>query len=201
LSGFYLALEGGEGAGKTTVAERLRAFWEDQGRRVMIVREPGGTALGEQIRLLLLHSEEMTPWAEALLFAAQRSQLVAERVIPALAVGTIVISDRSLYSSLAYQGGGRGLDRELLAMINRRAVGGVVPDLVVVLEVDPDDGLARQAAGDRIGGEGREFAGRVAAAYRELAQAEPDRVVVIDTAGGPDRVAARVSALVAQRVV
>jgi dTMP kinase len=199
VSGFYLALEGGDGAGKTTVADRLRKLLEARGIGVVVVREPGGTFLGEEIRRLLLHSEDMAPWAEAMLFAAQRAQLVDEVVAPALGRGEVVISDRSFYSSLAYQGEGRGLGVEAVRSVNLAAVAGVVPDLVVVLAVAPEQGLARQSDPDRIGGEGAGLQGTVLSAYHRLAAAEPDRVVILDGGGGADRVAAEILQLIEGR--
>jgi len=192
VSGTYVALEGGEGSGKTTVAELLASRLLAAGREVVVVREPGSTELGEQIRQLVLHSMEMTPWAEALLFASQRAELVATLVAPALAAGKVVISDRTLYSSLAYQGGARGLGIERVRELNLLAVEGVIPDLVVVLGVEPEVGLARQSAPDRIGREKSDFQGRVAAAYRELAELEPARVVIVPAGDDAGAVADRI---------
>lgn len=199
MSGFYLALEGGEGAGKTTIGVHLERLLNDAGASVLKVREPGSTDLGEHVRKLLLHSMEMSPWTEALLFAAQRAQLVAEVVRPALAGGQVVITDRSLYSSLAYQGGARGLGIERVRQINETAVGGVIPDLVIVLEVELSTGLARQSDPDRIGRENELFQEKVAAAYRQLAVAEPQRVVILDVREGSEKVAHRIMELVEQR--
>ncbi|HKZ20139.1 MAG TPA: dTMP kinase [Acidimicrobiia bacterium] len=194
--GFYLALEGGEGAGKTTVSALLQEMLEKRGERVTLVREPGGTELGDAIRLLVLHSVEMTPWAEAMLFAAQRAQLVSEVVRPALERGEIVISDRSLYSSLAYQAGGRGLAYEDVLNANLLAVGGLVPDLVVVLGVDPEVGRLRQEVPDRIGREHDQFQLRVAEAYRHLEAAEPERVTIVPAGDDPEAVAKEIVDLI-----
>lgn len=199
MTGFYLAIEGGDGAGKTTVANALRTLLEDQGDTVIVVREPGGTPLGEEVRRLLLHSAEMTPWAEAMLFAAQRAQLAVDVISPALRRGEVVISDRSLYSSLAYQGGGRGLGVERVKEVNLIALSGVTPDLVVVLEVDPQAGLARQSDPDRIGRQGGDFQAEVARTYRKLAADEPDRVVLIDASSEPEHLARMINALVGER--
>lgn len=192
MRGCYVALEGVEGAGKSTVGAALAARLREAGREVVEVREPGGTALGEEVRRLLLHADEMTPWAEALLFAAQRAQLVAEVVSPALARGAWVVSDRSYYSSLAYQGGARGLGIDAVRRVNEIAVGGVAPDLVAVLDVAPDEGLARQQDPDRIGGQGLGFQRRVAEAYHRLAAAEPDRVVLVPVEDSPEETALRI---------
>ncbi len=193
MTGRYLALEGIEGAGKTTVADRLAGSLRESGRRVVTVREPGGTRTGEGIRDLLLHSEdEMAAWTEALLFAAQRAQLAAEVIGPALAEGAWVVGDRSVYSSLAYQGGARGLGIELVRSVNEAGLCGVWPDLVVLLRIDPDAGLARQAVADRIGAEGAAFQHKVGEAFDVLAAAEPQRFVVVSADHPLDEVVADV---------
>jgi dTMP kinase len=199
MTAMYIALEGGDGAGKTTVAARLVELLEQKGDTVVAVREPGGTALGEEIRRLLLHSADMTAWAEALLFAAQRSQLAAEVIGPALGRGEVVVSDRSLYSSLAYQGGGRALDIGMVRLINEAALEGVVPDLVVVLIIDPSAALARQSDPDRIGRQGNVFQHAVATVYRDLAAAEPERVVLVEIGDEPEEVARSIFELIEAR--
>jgi dTMP kinase len=158
------------------LAARLQARGED----VVEVREPGGTPLGEQIRELLLDSARVDPWAEALLFAAQRAQLVRDVVAPALGRGAWVISDRTYYSSIAYQGKARGLGVEVVREINEVALGEVVPGRVFVIEVDPGTALARQDRPDRIGSESVEFQEAVRLGYRDLAAAEPERVILLD---------------------
>ncbi len=197
--GRYIALEGIEGAGKSTIQGTLAAALEDDGLEVVMVREPGGTSTGEGIRLLLLDGDDMTPWAEALLFAAQRSQLAGEVIEPALDRGAWVIGDRSVYSSLAYQGGARGLGIEAVRAVNEAGLGSVWPDLVVVLAVDPEAGLARQDGEDRIGGQGVAFQRAVAGFYQDLALSDPARVAVIDTKGPIEEVAERVVRLVRVR--
>ena len=174
MTGHYVALEGIAGAGKSTIALYLADYLRSTGRDVVIVREPGGTPPGEGIRALLLHGEHLEPWTEALLFAAQRAQLVAEVVRPALAAGTWVISDRTVYSSLAYQGGARGLGVETVRSVNAAGLLGTWPELVVVLELEPTTGLSRQAVPDRIGAEGVQFQQRVADTFAALAETEPD---------------------------
>ncbi len=197
--GHYIALEGIEGAGKSTIAaaisERLRAVGDD----VLIVREPGGTSIGEGIRQVLLHGEDMSDWTEALLFAAQRAQLAEEKIAPALARGSWVIGDRSVYSSLAYQGGARRLGIEEVKAVNQAGLQGVWPELVILLEVSPRVGLARQDVADRIGGQGVEFQRRVADAYAELAADEPMRFVLVDAGRAADRVADEVMAVLRDR--
>lgn len=181
MTGHYVALEGVEGAGKSTVAVLLAAALRSDGNPVTEVREPGGTGAGERIRRILLDPEaRVDPWTEALLFAATRAQLAAETVGPALAAGAWVISDRSVYSSLAYQGGGRGLGFDAVRAVNEPGLGAVWPELVLLLRIEPGVGLRRQQIADRIGAEGLEFQARVAAAFDDLAAAEPERFAVID---------------------
>ncbi|MEN8234056.1 MAG: dTMP kinase [Actinomycetota bacterium] len=179
----YVAFEGIEGAGKSTVAERVGALLEADGRRVVRVREPGGTPVGEAIRAILLSRDlSPDPWTEALLFAAARAQLAAEVVGPALDDGAWVLSDRTVYSSLAYQGAGRGLGIDEVRRVNEPGLRGVWPSLVVLLSVDPREGLSRQEGGDRIGDEGVAFQRRVAEGFRTVADSEPERFVHIDAA-------------------
>lgn len=181
----YIAFEGIEGAGKSTVAERVGERLAADGHRVVRVREPGGTAVGESIRnILLSHDLAPEPWTEALLFAASRAQLAAEVVGPALDAGSWVLTDRSVYSSLAYQGAGRRLGIEEVRSVNEPGLLGVWPSLVILLAVDAAEGLSRQAVGDRIGDEGIHFQQAVADGFAAIAVAEPDRFVVID-AGAP----------------
>ncbi len=181
MTGSYIALEGIEGAGKSTVANRLADLLDDGARRLVRVREPGGTVAGERIRRVLLDTGSvLSPWAEALLFAASRAQLARDVVGPALEAGSWVISDRTVYSSLAYQGGGRGLGIDKVRALNEPGLEGVWPELVVLLRIDPETGLARQEVADRIGGEGLAFQARVAAAFDEVAASEPERFLVID---------------------
>ena len=184
MAGHYIALEGIEGTGKSTVVERLAAHLNSTGRPSIVVREPGGTSVGEGIRELLLHGDHIEPWTEALLFAAQRSQLVAEVVRPALAEGTWVVSDRTVYSSLAYQGGGRRLGVETVRTVNAAGLLGTWPEIVILLELDPAIGLARQAIADRIGAEGVVFQRKVGETFTALAAMEPDvfRIVPADRA-------------------
>ena len=199
MSARYIALEGIEGTGKSSVALRLAEHLRAGGRQVIVVREPGGTPPGEGIRDLLLHGDDLEPWTEALLFAAQRAQLAAEVVRPALAAGTWVISDRSVYSSLAYQGGGRGLGVEQVRAVNAAGLLGTWPELVVLLEIDPAMGLSRQRVADRIGAEGVRFQQRVADTFEALAEAEPDAFRSVAADRPLEEVAASVIALVEDR--
>ncbi len=185
----YVAFEGIEGAGKSTVAEHVGRRLESEGRRVVRVREPGGTTVGERIRAILLgHDLAPDPWTEALLFAAARAQLAGEVVGPALAAGAWVLSDRSVYSSLAYQGAGRSLGIDAVRSVNEPGLLGVWPSLVILLNVDPTEGLLRQDVGDRIGDEGVEFQRRAANGFVAAAASEPDRFVIIDAADPLDEV-------------
>jgi dTMP kinase len=191
----YIAFEGVEGAGKSTIADRIAAHLASIGEAVVSVREPGGTETGEKIRAVLLTMDhDVAPRAEAALFAASRAQLMTETVSPALAEGAWVLSDRTAYSSLAYQAGGRGLPLDEVWTLNDIALGGVWPDVVVLLRLEPDEGLSRQRDGDRIGNEGVEFHAKVAAAFDDLAAREADRFVVVDASRPVDEVVATVIA-------
>ena len=201
--GWLVAFEGVEGAGKSTQLELLRLALEELGHKVTATREPGGTPVGERVRALLLDpSASVDPRAEALLFAAARAQLVEEVIRPALEQGQVVLCDRYLHSSLAYQGAARGLGRDEVAAINRFATAGLPPDVVVLLRLDPAEGLARGQGGgrDRIECQDLDFHRRVAGAFLELAAAEPDRFAVIDAARPPERVAVDVRAAVLDRI-
>jgi dTMP kinase len=196
--GAFITFEGSEGCGKSTQALRLAARLEQAGVRVLITREPGGTAIGEKIRDLLQFAPEsfaMTPETELLLFEASRSQLVRELIRPALEQGTAVISDRFFDSTTVYQGVARKLDPEMVATLNHFAVGPDRPDLTLVLDVDVETARARMlrrvrpvGAVDRMEQEPIEFYERVCEAYRELVQAEPERCLLIDGANSPDEI-------------
>ncbi|MCZ6567308.1 MAG: dTMP kinase [Actinobacteria bacterium] len=192
----YIALEGGDGSGKSTVAVALAARLETEGGEVVMVREPGGTPLGEVVRGLLLDSERLDDWAEVFLFAALRVELARHVIDPALGAGKWVVSDRTYYSSIAYQGRGRGLGEEDVRAINEKGLDGVVPDHVFVLDVDPETALARQHVADRIGMEGIDFQEKVRDAYLGLAEKEPDRVVVLDGSLPTDELVDMIAAVV-----
>jgi dTMP kinase len=186
----FVSFEGLDGSGKTTQVERLRAFLEADGREVVTAREPGGTALGERIRALVLHGEEMSPWAEALLYAAARAELVAEVIEPALARGADVLLDRYLDSSVVYQGVARGLGLEEVLELNLLAVRGLLPDRTFVLAVEPGTSLGRVGgAPDRIERASADFHAKVAAGYEQLASLYPERIVVLDGALPADTLA------------
>jgi dTMP kinase len=188
----FVTFEGVDGSGKSTQAALAGASLAKGGREVVATREPGGTALGEHVRELLLDGPEMTPWAEASLFAAARAEL-AERVIrPALARGAIVISDRYLDSSLAYQGVARGLGIERVVELNA-AVADLLPDRTFVLLVDEATAAARLGRKpDRIEREGADFRAAVDAGFRAVAERFPERIVVLDGARPRDELAAQV---------
>jgi dTMP kinase len=188
----FVTFEGVDGSGKSTQAELAAAFLAESGREVVATREPGGTPLGERIREVLLDGPQMTAWAEASLFAAARAEL-AERVIrPALARGAVVVSDRYLDSSLAYQGVARGLGIERVLELNV-AVEDLLPDRTFVLLVDEETAAARLSRRpDRIEREGAGFREAVQDGFREVAARFPERVVMLDGGQERDVIAARV---------
>ena len=191
----FISLEGGEGAGKTTVLNALREALREDGRELLCTREPGGTPLAEQIRSLLLdtHHEAPSPEVELLLMFAARAQHVRETILPALERGAWVVSDRFTDSSYAYQGGGRGLDPAFIAELERRVVG-IQPGLTLLLDLGVpqarDRTRGRDLVPDRIEREQDAFFERVRAAYLERAAAEPRRFRVIDATRAADVVAA-----------
>lgn len=175
----YLALEGVDGSGKSTVATALVDRLSELGITALLVREPGGTPLGEVVRELLLDSERLDDWAEVFLFAAQRAELAREVIGPALSDGIWVVSDRTYYSSIAYQGRARGLGEERIRTINELGLDGIVPDRVFVIDVEPGLALSRQDKPDRIGREGREFQAAVRTCYLDLAESDA-KVTILD---------------------
>jgi dTMP kinase len=194
LRGVFVAIEGPDGSGKTTVANRLAAALRAAGADVVFTREPGGTALGERIRDLLLNSDgdAMAAETEALLFAAARAQHVREVIRPALARGAVVVSDRFIDSSLAYQAGGRGLPLEAVLAAQTLATGGLEPDLKILLDVPAEVALRRRLAdasqANRLDREGIEFYQRVHRAYHSLVVADSDRWRVVDATRAPEQV-------------
>lgn len=190
MTGRFITFEGGEGTGKTTQIERLAARMRRAGHEPVVTREPGGTPLAEAIRDLLLDPDRRPEGTtEALLMVAARAEVVARLIRPALASGRIVLCDRYGDSTLAYQGGGRGLDDDLLRAMNRAATGGLVPDLTLLYDLDPEIGASRRAnaagATNRLDREPLEFHRRVRARYLELAASEPERFVVLDATSDP----------------
>ena len=187
--GVFITLEGPEGAGKTTVAQHVAERLRAAGYPVILTREPGGTPVGDQVRQVLLthHNADMTPEAEILLFSASRAQLVRQVIKPALERSTIVVCDRYADSTLAYQGYGRGLNLNVLRHITDFATGGLRPDLTILLDVEPEVGLARRrrasesgAEWNRLDNETLNFFQRVRAGYLALAREEPSRWRIVD---------------------
>ena len=201
----YIAFEGGEGSGKSTQVRLLsKRLIELDGVSPVVTHEPGATPLGQQLRALLLGVDQapLGPRAETLMMAADRAQHMKEVVRPALERGQHVISDRTAYSSLAYQGGGRGLGVDKVRAVNDWALDGLWPDLVVLLDCSPEAVAGRlERALDRLEAEADEFHDRIHSTFRELAAAEPERWVVIDGSASIADVAAAVWTAVEQRLV
>ena len=177
----FVTFEGIDWSGKSTQAKLLAAWLERQGRVVLTTREPGGTPVAEAVRELVLHRDEMSPWAEAALYAAARAENVESVIRPALGRGDDVVCDRYLDSSVAYQGAGRGLGAERVRELSLLVTGGLLPDRTFLVALDPE--LARRRAGrdhDRIERAGGDFMQAVDRAYRALAAAEPGRIVVVE---------------------
>lgn len=190
MSGLFLTFEGPEGAGKSTQVRLLTDWLESNGHTVLATREPGGTELGKGIRQLVLHQSAMSPEAEYLLYSADRAEHMAGVIRPALGAGQIVLCDRWLDSSLAYQGYGRGLSLDWLRNVAKGAVQNIHPDRTFLFDLPPEVGLARFQGHDRLEREPIEFHQRVRQGYLELAQAEPERFVVLDATETPEGIQA-----------
>ncbi|MFB2555217.1 dTMP kinase [Herbiconiux liangxiaofengii] len=195
MTGLFITLEGGDGSGKTTQAAVLERWLHEQGRTVVRTREPGGTDFGAEVREIVLHSRgHIAPRAEALLYAADRAQHIQTKVRPALERGEVVVQDRYLDSSVAYQGAGRVLDGEEIRELSLWAAEGLLPDLTILLDLD------EQAARDRLDGANKrfdrleaekgEFHARVRSAFLALAEREPERFIVLDATAEPETIAA-----------
>ncbi len=201
MSGLFITLEGGDGSGKSTQSELLATWLEERGSTVMRTREPGGTDLGVELRNIVLHRRgHIAPRAEALLYAADRAHHIATKVRPALERGEIVLQDRYLDSSVAYQGAGRVLDPDEVRGLSLWAAEGLLPDLTVLLDLDETIGRDRLKARtqyDRLEDEEQDFHARVRAAYLELAAAEPLRFLVVPATDGIESIAAAIRARVA----
>ncbi len=207
-AGKLISFEGSEGSGKTTQIARLAAHLQKTNREVVSTREPGGTEIGEQIRNIIVHNsrgDEMCAETELLLFTAARAQLVREVIAPALLRGAIVLSDRFLDSSTVYQGVGRNLAADPVAQINRFAVGTVMPDMTIVIDVPPEVSLARlkQRASDlpdRMERENIDFYKKVRDGYLVLAQGMPERFIVVDGTKSEDAIEKKIWAEVQTRL-
>jgi len=185
LAGLFITFEGIDGVGKSTQADLLEAWLKEQGRDVVRTLEPGGTELGQEIRHLLLHRKgEVAPRAEALLYAADRAHHIATKVRPAIEAGQVVIGDRFLDSSIAYQGAGRALDQTEVRNISLWAVEGLLPNLTILLDLEAAAALRRRkqtgTEPDRLESEKVEFFEAVRQSYLKLAADEPERFLVID---------------------
>jgi dTMP kinase len=193
MRGLFITLEGGDGSGKSTQSALLAEWLEAQGKSVVVTREPGGTELGNEIREIVLHRRgHIAPRAEALLYAADRAHHIATKVRPALERGEIVLQDRYLDSSVAYQGAGRVLAADEIRALSLWAAEGLLPDLTILLDLDEGAGRDRLKARtkyDRLEDEEQDFHARVRAAYLDLAAAEPQRFLVLDATASVDAIA------------
>ena len=204
MPGIFITIEGGEGAGKSTVMRRVAAWLEARGHRVVSTREPGGTALAEQLRAILLdrNTVGLAGQAELLLMFAARAQHLAELIRPALERGDTVLCDRFTDATWAYQGGGRSLPREDIATLERLVHGDLQPALTLLLDLPVEQGLrraARRGAADRFEKEPAEFLERVRQAYLERAAAAPQRFVLVDATGSLEAVWAQVEQALQER--
>jgi dTMP kinase len=195
----FVSFEGVDGSGKTTQARLLERYLAALGREVVATREPGGTELGERVRALLLDGPQISPWAEAALFAAARAEHAEEVIRPALERGADVVCDRFIDSSLAYQGIARGLGLERVLELNLTVLGGLLPDRTFVLAVDATAAAGRrEGAPDRIEQEGDRFQAEVGRAYEELGRRFAERVELLDGSLPPEQLAATVQARVGE---
>lgn len=192
----FITLEGGEGSGKSTALRLIIAKLEKEGKQVVLTREPGGTPIAEQIRNVILDkgNTAMDPRTEALLYAASRRQHIVEKILPSLKEGKIVISDRYLDSSLAYQGGARGLGIDTILEVNQYATEGLLPDLTLLFDLAPEVGLERIGANEnrevnRLDVEKITFHEKVRASFLELARRYPDRILILDASLPPEQLA------------
>jgi len=202
--GFLLTLEGPDGSGKSTQARALAEHLRADGYEVVLTREPGGTALGEEVRQIVLHSLELhpAPTTDALLFSSARAQLVAEVIAPALARGSVVVCDRYADSTLAYQGYGSGEPLDALRALGRYATGGLEPDMTILFDLPAEEGLRRKATeANRFEIDADiDFHLRVRAGFLEMAAAAPRRYVVLDATRGASDLEAEVLAVVKGRL-
>lgn len=203
--GLFITLEGGDGVGKSTQAALLEEWLTGRGRTVVRTREPGGTDAGVEIREIVLHHRgDIAPRAEALLYAADRAHHIATVVRPALSRGDIVVQDRYIDSSVAYQGAGRVLDAQQIRDLSLWAAEGLLPDLTILLDLDEDTARARLDSArtryDRLEAERSDFHARVRAGYLALAEQEPERFLVVDASSPVEEIAAEIRDRLAARV-
>jgi dTMP kinase len=210
--GLFITLEGIDGCGKTTQSQRLARSLEDRGLEVVLTRQPGGTRVGERVREILLANTSvgLVPLAEMLLYAADRAQHVNELIKPSLEAGRIVISDRYIDSTVAFQGYGRGLDLEMINKLNHLATSGLNPDLTILLSVTPEAARARfdsrhskddtHKGMTRFEEESMDFHERVRAGYESLAKTHPQRICVVDASGTREETQEKVIAVVMSRI-
>ncbi|HMM82061.1 MAG TPA: dTMP kinase [Terrimesophilobacter sp.] len=200
--GLFITFEGGDGSGKSTQLSLLVSWLEQLGRTVVTTREPGGTPLGDELREIVLHSRgHITPKSEALIYAADRAHHIATKVRPAIGRGDVVVQDRYLDSSVAYQGVGRNLGAEEIRRVSMWATDGLLPDLTVLLDLEETLGRERldtsRTRFDRLESEEQEFHSRVRAAYLALAAAEPERFLVLDATRAREDLAGEIRSRVA----
>ena len=196
MRGLFITLEGGDGAGKSTQIRNIKSFFEMKGLVVVHTREPGGTQISEKLRDILLdsHNTEMDAVTEMLIYAASRAQHVRELVKPALDEGSVVICDRFLDSSIAYQAYGRGLG-DMVKIVNSYATDGLTPDITFWMDIDPDAGkerVSKMGDFDRLEMEARDFHYRVYEGYKSMAQSEPDRIKRIDASRSVEEISAEI---------
>ena len=198
-TGIFIAFEGGEGSGKSTQTEYLKSFLEERGEKVLLTREPGGTELGNQLRKILLDpaTGDIAPRSEALLYAADRANHVHNKVMPALLGGEIVISDRYIDSSIAYQGAGRVMQANEIARLSKWATDGLIPNLTIIMDVPAEIGLGRLNGADRLEQEPLAFHERVRREFLNLAAIDPDRYFVVDATQSKEEIRQQVASRVA----
>ena len=202
--GSFVTLEGGDGSGKSTQLKKLTEYLEENGYDCVFTREPGGTKISEDIRKIILdgNNVEMTDAAESLLYAAAREQLVDELILPSIKVGKLVVCDRYLDSSIAYQGYGRELGEEYVKNINAKVIEKCMPDVTLFFDISPSEAFERKGGedkDDRLEQSGRAFHERVYKGYKTLAENEPERVAVIDATKNVEEVFGQVLKVLKER--
>ena len=195
----FVTFEGADGSGKSTQAELLRETLVAEGREVVLTREPGGTELGERARELVLNGPHMGAWAEAALYAASRAEHVEAVIRPALDRGAVVVCDRYIDSSLAYQGIARGLGVDAVLQLNLEVTEGLLPDVTFLLLIDPDVAATRYDRSDRLELEGAALQTKVDAAYRSLAERFPERIVTVNADRSADEIGREIREQLRQR--